>query len=40
MPEVLKDTEKCIELDPTFYKGYTRNGAILFVSKECDKAME
>uniref|UniRef100_A0A453S6F7 Uncharacterized protein n=2 Tax=Aegilops tauschii TaxID=37682 RepID=A0A453S6F7_AEGTS len=40
MPEVLKDTEKCIELDPTFYKGYTRKGAILFVSKECDKAME
>ena len=40
MPEVLKDTKKCIELYPTFYKGCTRKGAILFVSKECDKARE
>lgn len=40
MPEGLKDAEKCIELDPTFSKGYTRKGAIQFFMKEYDKAME
>ncbi|KAL6903776.1 hypothetical protein ACP4OV_004589 [Aristida adscensionis] len=40
MPEGLKDAEKCIELDPTFSKGYTRKGAIQFFMKECDKALE
>jgi stress-induced-phosphoprotein 1 len=40
MPEGLKDAEKCIELDPTFAKGYTRKGAIQFFMKEYDKAME
>ncbi|XP_039056923.1 hsp70-Hsp90 organizing protein 3-like [Hibiscus syriacus] len=39
MPEGLKDAEKCIELDPTFSKGYTRKGAIQFF-KEYDKALE
>jgi len=28
MPEGLKDVEKCIELDLTFVKGYTRKGAV------------
>jgi len=28
MPEGLKDAEKCIELDPTFVKGYTRKVAV------------
>lgn len=40
MPEGLKDAEKCIELDPTFAKGYTRKGAIQFFMKEYDKALE
>ncbi|KAK7389292.1 hypothetical protein VNO78_24162 [Psophocarpus tetragonolobus] len=40
MPEGLKDSEKCIELDPTFSKGYTRKGAVQFFMKEYDKAME
>ncbi|KAE8699875.1 Hsp70-Hsp90 organizing protein 1 [Hibiscus syriacus] len=40
MPEGLKDAEKCIELDPTFSKGYTRRGAIQFFMKEYDKALE
>uniref|UniRef100_J3LZY5 STI1 domain-containing protein n=1 Tax=Oryza brachyantha TaxID=4533 RepID=J3LZY5_ORYBR len=40
MPEGLKDAEKCIELDPTFSKGYTRKGAIQFFMKEYDRALE
>ncbi|KAK3041061.1 hypothetical protein RJ639_026858 [Escallonia herrerae] len=40
MPEGLKDAEKCLELDPTFVKGYTRKGAVQFFMKEYDKAME
>ncbi|XP_061357841.1 hsp70-Hsp90 organizing protein 1-like [Gastrolobium bilobum] len=40
MPEGLKDAEKCIELDPTFSKGYNRKGAVQFFMKEYDKALE
>ncbi|PQQ19896.1 hsp70-Hsp90 organizing protein 3-like [Prunus yedoensis var. nudiflora] len=40
MPEGLKDAEKCIELDPTFTKGYTRKGAVQFFMKEYEKALE
>ncbi|KAI4303228.1 hypothetical protein MLD38_038883 [Melastoma candidum] len=40
LPEGLKDAEKCIELDPTFSKGYNRKGAIQFFMKEYDKALE
>lgn len=40
MPEGLKDAEKCIELDPTFTKGYTRKGAVQFFMKEYEKAVE
>ncbi|XP_008791693.2 hsp70-Hsp90 organizing protein-like [Phoenix dactylifera] len=40
MPEGLKDAEKCIELDPSFSKGYTRKGALQFLMKEHDKALE
>ncbi|XP_078448093.1 hsp70-Hsp90 organizing protein 2-like [Wolffia australiana] len=40
LPEGLKDAEKCIELDPSFAKGYTRKGAIQFFMKEYDKALE
>lgn len=40
LPEGLKDAEKCIELDPTFSKGYTRKGAVQFFMKEYDKAVE
>ncbi|KAI0520584.1 hypothetical protein KFK09_008060 [Dendrobium nobile] len=40
LPEGLKDAEKCIELDPSFSKGYTRKGAVQFFMKEYDKALE
>uniref|UniRef100_A0A1D1YTQ5 Heat shock protein STI n=1 Tax=Anthurium amnicola TaxID=1678845 RepID=A0A1D1YTQ5_9ARAE len=40
LPEGLKDAEKCIDLDPSFSKGYTRKGAIQFFMKEYDKALE
>ncbi|CAA7029063.1 unnamed protein product [Microthlaspi erraticum] len=40
MPEGLKDAEKCIELDPTFSKGYSRKAAVQFFMKEYDNAME
>lgn len=40
LPEGLRDAEKCIELDPTFSKGYTRKGAVQFFMKEYEKAME
>ncbi|KAA8522270.1 hypothetical protein F0562_012943 [Nyssa sinensis] len=40
LPEGLKDAEKCIELDPTFAKGYSRKGAVQFLMKEHDKALE
>ncbi|KAI4327089.1 hypothetical protein L6164_019590 [Bauhinia variegata] len=40
LPEGLKDADRCIELDPTFSKGYTRKGAVQFFMKEYDKALE
>ncbi|KAG4972997.1 hypothetical protein AAZX31_11G030300 [Glycine max] len=40
MPEGLKDAEKCIELDPTFVKGYTRKGAVQYFMKEYEKSLE
>ncbi|CAL9780935.1 unnamed protein product [Musa acuminata subsp. burmannicoides] len=40
LPEGLKDAEKCIDLDPSFSKGYTRKGAVQFFMKEYDKALE
>lgn len=40
LPEGLKDAEKCIELDPTFVKGYTRKGTAQFFMKEYEKALE
>lgn len=40
LPEGLKDANKCIELDDTFVKGYSRKGAIQFFMKEYDKALE
>jgi stress-induced-phosphoprotein 1 len=40
LPEGLKDANKCIELDETFVKGYSRKGAIQFFMKEYDKALE
>uniref|UniRef100_A0A7R9XLY5 STI1 domain-containing protein n=1 Tax=Polyblepharides amylifera TaxID=1486889 RepID=A0A7R9XLY5_9CHLO len=38
--EAQKDAEKCIEIDPTFPKGYTRKGAVQFFMKEYSKAIE
>lgn len=37
--EGLKDAEKCVELAPTFGKGYSRKGAVLFFMKDYDKAL-
>jgi len=38
--EATKDAEKCIELEPTFAKGYTRKGHVEFFTKQFDKALE
>ncbi|KAH7686826.1 TPR-like protein [Dioscorea alata] len=38
--EGLKDAQKCIELDPSFSKGYIRKGTILFFIEDYDKALE
>ncbi|GFZ05937.1 stress-inducible protein [Actinidia rufa] len=40
MPEGLKDAVKCIELDPSFARGYSRKGITQFFMKEYDKALE
>jgi tetratricopeptide (TPR) repeat protein len=37
--EGLKDAEKCIEVAPTFGKGYSRKGAVQFFMKDYDKAL-
>ena len=34
--EALKDAEKCIEIDPTFVKGYSRKGHVEFFTKQYD----
>ena len=34
----VQDAEKCLELAPTFAKGYSRKGAAQFFMKEFDKA--
>ena len=38
--EGLKDAEKCIELAPTFGKGYSRKGHLQYFMKEYTKAMQ
>ena len=38
--EALKDAEKCIDMDPTFVKGYSRKGHVEFFTKQFDKALE
>lgn len=38
--EAQKDADKCIELEPTFTKGYSRKATVQFFMKEYDKAME
>jgi len=38
--EASKDAEKCIELEPTWSKGYTRKGHVEFFTKQYDKALE
>lgn len=32
--------DKCLELEPTFVKGYSRKGTLQFFMKEYDKALE
>ena len=39
-PEGVKAADKCIELAPTFAKGYSRKGTLQFFMKETDKAIE
>ncbi|RUP43272.1 hypothetical protein BC936DRAFT_137403 [Jimgerdemannia flammicorona] len=38
--EALKDAQKCIELDPSFVRGYTRKASIEIARKEYDSALE
>ena len=40
LPKGIKDMNKCIELDPSFTKGYSRKVAVQFFMKEYIKAME
>lgn len=39
-PEGIKAADKCIELAPTFARGYSRKGTLQFFMKEFDKALE
>lgn len=39
LPEALKDSDKAIEVDPDFVKGYIRKSHVLFAMKEYGKAM-
>merc|ERR1712046_335801 len=36
----LKDADKCVEMDPTFVKGWSRKAGIHFFLKEYHKAMD
>ncbi|KAF7722013.1 hypothetical protein EC973_003769 [Apophysomyces ossiformis] len=38
--EAQKDAEKCIELDPTFVRGYIRKAAVEFAKKEYQKSID
>jgi stress-induced-phosphoprotein 1 len=40
LPEAMKDADKCLEIDPTFIKGYSRKATAQFFMKEYDKALE
>ncbi len=39
IPEGMKDAEKCIELDPSFVKGYLRKAALQFAKREYEAAI-
>lgn len=39
MPEAEKDADKCIELCPSFGKGYSRKGHVQYLMKEYNKAI-
>lgn len=39
-PSALRDTDKCLEIDPTFVKALSRKGNIHFGLKEFHKALE
>mmetsp|Transcript_2032 Transcript_2032/g.3172 ORF Transcript_2032/g.3172 Transcript_2032/m.3172 type:complete len:580 (+) Transcript_2032:75-1814(+) len=39
-PDGVKAADKCIELEPSFAKGYSRKGTLQFLMKEYEKAME
>jgi len=40
LPEALKDSEKCIEINPKFVKGYIRKGTAQFLMKDFRKCLE
>ncbi|XP_010458658.1 PREDICTED: hsp70-Hsp90 organizing protein 2-like [Camelina sativa] len=40
MPDGQNDAEKCIEIDPTFSKGYSRKATVQFFLKEYNDAMK
>ena len=39
LPQGLEDAEKCIELDPTFLKGYVRKAKVQFLMEDYENAM-
>ncbi|PUZ62065.1 hypothetical protein GQ55_4G328100 [Panicum hallii var. hallii] len=39
LPQALEDAEKCIELDPTFLKGYVRKAKVQFLMEDYENAM-
>jgi tetratricopeptide (TPR) repeat protein len=39
LPQGLEDAEKCIELDPTFLKGYVRKAKVQFLLGDYENAM-
>ncbi|RCV20521.1 hypothetical protein SETIT_4G062500v2 [Setaria italica] len=39
LPQGLEDAEKCIELDPTFLKGYVRKAKVQFLLEDYENAM-
>jgi len=40
LPEALKDSEKCIEINPKFAKGYLRKGTAQYLMKDYKKCLE
>lgn len=39
LPQGLEDAEKCVELDPTFFKGYVRKAKVQFLMENYENAL-